>query len=95
MRKTTVKKLKTANVPESSIIKVTEHSSTKGLKSYDLGDQHEFREMSHALSAPSSLCPQQSSSYQSTSTYKQSFNVHPKTFFMVVQLISITLHRKL
>ena len=32
MRKTTVKKLKAANVPESSIVKVTGHTSTKGFK---------------------------------------------------------------
>ena len=53
MRKTTVKKLKAASVPESSIIKVTGHTSTRRLKSYDPGDQNEFREMSNALNPPS------------------------------------------
>ena len=49
MRKATVKTLKAANVPESSIIKVTGHTSTRGLKSYDPDDQDEFRVMSNAL----------------------------------------------
>ena len=53
MRKTAVKKLKAANVPESSIIKVTGHTGTIVLKSYDPGDQNEFREMSSALNPPS------------------------------------------
>ena len=53
MRKTVDKKLKAANVPESSIIKVTGHTSIRGLKSYDPGDQNEFREMSNALNLPS------------------------------------------
>ena len=35
MRKTTVKKLKKAKIPESSIIKVTGHSRPAGLHSYD------------------------------------------------------------
>ena len=52
MRKTVVKKLKAANVPESSIIKVTGHTSTRELKSYDPGGQNEFREMSNALNPP-------------------------------------------
>ena len=37
-RKTLVKKMKQANVPEESIIKVTGHKRTHGLKSYDPGD---------------------------------------------------------
>ena len=53
MRKTAVKKLKAASVPESSIIKVTGHTSTRRLKSYDPGDQNEFCEMSNALNPPS------------------------------------------
>ena len=53
MRKTVAKKLKAANVPEPSIIKVTGHTNTRGLKSYDPGDQNEFREMSNALNLPS------------------------------------------
>ena len=49
-RKTLVRKLKKAKIAESSIIKVTGHTTTKGLNSYDPGDQEEFREMSNAIS---------------------------------------------
>ena len=41
-------------MPESSIIKITGHTSTKGLSSYDPGDENEFRSMSNALISPSS-----------------------------------------
>ena len=54
-RKTLVKKLKEAEVPESSIIKVTGHKSTEGLKNYDPADQTEFRKMSEAISNKASL----------------------------------------
>ena len=53
-RKTLVKKLKQADVPESSIIKVTGHKTTRGLLSYDPGDQKEFQRMSLAISGPGS-----------------------------------------
>ena len=49
-RKTLVKKLKKADVPECSIIKVTGHKSTEGLKNYDPADQAEFKKMSNAIS---------------------------------------------
>ena len=48
-RKTLVKRLKASKIPESSIIKVTGHTSTNGLHSYDPGEENEFREMSNAL----------------------------------------------
>ena len=67
IRKTAVKKLKAANVPESSIIKVTGHKSTRGLKSYDPADQNEFREISNALN-PLSASPSTSLSIQSVSS---------------------------
>ena len=67
IRKTAVKKLKAANVPESSIIKVTGHKSTGGLKSYDPADQNEFREISNTLS-PLSSSPSTSLSIQSVSS---------------------------
>lgn len=51
-RKTLVKKLKAAQVPESSIIKVTGHTSTRGLRNYDPGHEQEFRQMSNAILAP-------------------------------------------
>ena len=69
MRKTTVKKLKAANIPESSIIKVTGHSSTKGLSSYDPGDEEEIKSMSKALNAPSTL-----SQHNNSSMFHQSLN---------------------
>ena len=53
MRKTAVKKLKAANVSEYSIIKVTCHTSTRGLKSYDSGDENKFREMLNGPNPPS------------------------------------------
>ena len=49
-RKTLVQKMKKAKVPESSIIKVTGHSTTGGLRNYDPGDEGEFRAMSSAIS---------------------------------------------
>lgn len=39
MRKTAVKKVKAASVSESSIIKVTAHTTTRGLKNYDPGPE--------------------------------------------------------
>ena len=52
-RKTAVKKLKQSKIPESSIIKLTGHKSTAGLKSYDPEDEDEFREMSNAIASTS------------------------------------------
>lgn len=49
MRKTTIKKLKVADVAESSMIKITGHPFTAGLRSYYPGDQCEFRGMSNAI----------------------------------------------
>lgn len=58
-RKNTVRKLKQAKIPESSIIKVTGHTNERGLRNYDPGDEDEFREMSNAMTSSSSLPPQQ------------------------------------
>lgn len=49
-RKTLVKKLKRAGTAESSIVKVTGHKSVAGLRSYDPGDEDEFRQMSNQIS---------------------------------------------
>lgn len=79
-RKTLVKKLKEANVPETSIIKVTGHTSTKGLSNYDPGDQQEFKGMSNAISGkrPLSILAQSSFSQsvqpQSSSSNANVFN---------------------
>ena len=48
-RKTLVRKLKAAGVPESSIIKVTGHTTTAGLSAYDPEDEGEFQIMSNAV----------------------------------------------
>ena len=48
-RKTLVRKLKAAGVPESSIIKVTGHTTTAGLSAYDPEDEGEFQMMSNAV----------------------------------------------
>lgn len=67
LRKNTVKKLKEAEIPETAIIKVTGHTSTKGLSNYDPGDQQEFKRMSNAISGkrPISAVLSQSSFMQS------------------------------
>ena len=56
-RKTLVKKLKQAKVPGSEIIKITGHSSEKGLQAYDSGDEAEMRSVSrcHCRSLPTLL----------------------------------------
>lgn len=56
-RKTLVKKLKAAEIPETSIIKVTGHKHPDGLKSYDPGDEGEFRGMSRAIGLSSVTSP--------------------------------------
>ena len=48
-RKTLVRKLKSAGIPESSIIKVTGHTTTAGLTNYDPEDENEFQSMSNAV----------------------------------------------
>ena len=49
-RKTVVKKLKTAGLERSSIVKVTGHKNEKSLDDYDEGDAREQRELSHTIS---------------------------------------------
>ena len=48
-RKTSVKKMKRAALPEDSIIKITGHNNTVGLRAYDEGDLGEFRSLSTAF----------------------------------------------
>ena len=48
-RKTTIKKLKSAQVSEDSIIKITGHKSTKRLQPYNEGDEVEFHAMSNEI----------------------------------------------
>ena len=89
LRNTTVKKLKAANVPEFSIIKVTRHTSTKGLNSYDPGDENEFRCMSNALNASSAApYPVYQSSPHIALHYMSRKCRHPTMFSMDVRSIS-------
>ena len=50
VRKTVVKKLKTAGLERSSIVKVTGHRNEKSLDDYDEGDKREQRQLSHTIS---------------------------------------------
>ena len=49
-RKTTVSKLKKANVERSDIVKVTGHRSVQSLDDYDEADEEEQRRLSSAIS---------------------------------------------
>ena len=49
-RKTTVSKLKKANVERSDIVKVTSHRSVQSLDDYDEDDEEEQRRLSSAIS---------------------------------------------
>ena len=49
-RKTVVKKLKTAGLERSSIVKVTGHRNEKSLDDYDEGHESEQRQLSHTIS---------------------------------------------
>ena len=50
-RKTVVKKLKTAGLERSSIVKVTGHRNEKSLDDFDESDEIEQRQLSHAISS--------------------------------------------
>ena len=62
VRKTAVRTLKKAKIPESTIIRLTEHSSKKGLRSCDPGDDGEFTEMSFAITGSGEPQPTQPTS---------------------------------
>ena len=49
VRKTTVKKLKAARLPETSIVKITGHKNPAGLRDYAEGDESKFHELPNAL----------------------------------------------
>ena len=49
-RKTVVKKLKTAGLEGSSIVKVMGHRNKKSLDDYDEGDENEQHQLSHTIS---------------------------------------------
>ena len=49
-RKTVVKKLKTAGLEQSLIVKVTGHQNEKSLDDFDKGDENEHRQLFHTIS---------------------------------------------
>ena len=49
-RKKVVRKLKTAGLERSSIVKVTGHRNEKSLDDYDKGDENEQRQLFHTIS---------------------------------------------
>ena len=51
VRKTVVKKLKSANFSDEDIVNVTGHKNGAGLRPYDEGDENEFRSLSLAIDA--------------------------------------------
>ena len=78
-RKTVIKKLKNANVPESSIIKLTGHTTEKGLKNYDPGDDGEFTTMSHVITGASSSNTQGQRGVVQKSTVNDAYTSTPTT----------------
>ena len=72
-RKTIVRKLKNAKIPESSIIKVTGHTTPAGLRNYDTADEEEFKEMSDAVSMPQIVASSSKDSAISSLVY---FNIN-------------------
>ena len=66
-RKTVVKKLKTAGLERSSIVKVTGHRNEKSLDDYDEGDENEQRQLSHTISHSTNVNSQLARGNSSTS----------------------------
>ena len=78
-RKTVVKKLKTAGLERSSIVKVTGHRNEKSLDDYDEGDESEQRQLSHTISNARNINSQlargnSSTSVSSTTSSSSNFN---------------------
>ena len=80
-RKTVVKKLKTADLERSSIVKVTGHRNEKSLDDYDEGDhESEQRQLSHTISNARNINSQLARGNSSTpvsSTTSSSSNFNP------------------
>ena len=66
-RKTVVKKLKTAGLERSSIVKVTGHRNEKSLDDYDEGDENEQRQLSRTISHSTNVNSQLARGNSSTS----------------------------
>ena len=78
-RKTVVKKLKTAGLERSSIVKVTGHRKEKSLDDYDEGDENEQRLLSHTISNGTNINSQLARTHSSTSVHS-STNSSSNTF---------------
>ena len=68
-RKTVVKKLKTAGLERSSIVKVTGHRNEKSLDDYDEGDENEQRLLSYTISNGTNINSQLARTHSSTSVH--------------------------
>ena len=66
-RKTVVKKLKTAGLEGSSIVKVMGHRNKKSLDDYDEGDENEQHQLSHTISHSTNINSQLAWGNSSTS----------------------------
>ena len=78
-RKTVVKKLKTADLERSSIVKITGLRNEKSLDDYDEGDESEQRRLSHTISNARNINSQlargnSSTSVSSTTSRSSNFN---------------------
>ena len=74
-RKTVVKKLKTAGLERSSIVKVTGHRNEKSLDDYDEGDEREQRQLSHTISHAKNINSQLARGNSFNSSISSSSNI--------------------
>ena len=68
-RKTVVKKLKTAGLERSSIVKVMGHRNEKSLDDYDEGDENKQQQLSHTISHGTNINSQLAQGNSSTSVH--------------------------
>ena len=78
-RKTVLKKLETAGLERSSIVKVAGHRNEKSLDDHDEGDENEHRLLSHAISNGTNINSQLARAHNSTSVYSNT-NTSSNTF---------------
>ena len=74
VKKTVVKKLKTASLERSSIVKVTGHRNEKSLDDYDEGDEREQRRLSHTMSHAKNINSQLAKGNSCNSSTSNIFN---------------------
>ena len=78
-RKTVLKKLETAGLERSSIVKVTGHRNEKSPDDHDEGDENEQRLLSHAISNDTNINSQLARAHNYTSVYSNT-NTSSNTF---------------